>query len=418
METVENLISGQRRHRIVSNSHMKIVLIQPEVPQSEDEEFLGIYPPLGLAWLAGNVKGHDLQVLDLRCDPLDIEEWDVVGISCQTVSLENCTELAQKIRDELPEAVIITGGHHPVPQELLDFSDYVVRGEGELTFAELLCHLKGSAKKIQSIPGVTSHKRTSPDRSPANLTLLNPPNYHVISLKKYYPNQGTMVTSRGCPYHCVFCISPFGHTWRGRTPSQVITEAEILLQKGASCLHIMDDLFTYDRKRVFKICEGFHSLHALWDLPNGTRVDTVDQAMLNTMAESGCTRILYGVESGVEDVLQKIRKQTTPQEIEETVELTKNAGIEVEGLFMVGNPGDTPQTVKKTVEFIKKLDIKGHFSLATPYPGTAFWKWVKTHGKFLNIPYEDFERIPVFETPDFSAEERLSMLEWASEECR
>lgn len=398
---------------------MRIALIQPEVPQSEDEKFLGIYPPLGLAWLAGNAKGHDIRVLDLRCDPLKIEEWDVVGISCQTVSVKNCMELAQKVRSKLSEAVMITGGHHPVAQELLAFSDYVVRGEGELTFAELLHHLEeGSAiQSIQNIPGVTSHKGNNQDRPPADLTLLNPPNYDLISLSNYHPNQGTMVTSRGCPYHCIFCTSPFGHTWRGRTPSQVVAEAEYLLDRGASILHIMDDLFTYDRDRVFEICEGFRSLHVLWDLPNGTRVDTVDQEMLNTMAESGCVRILYGIESGVRDVLQRIRKHITLEKIDETVNLTKNAGIEVEGLFMVGNPGDTPETVKETVEFIKNLDMKGHFSLATPYPGTDFWKWVESHGTFLNIPYEDFEQTPVFETPDFSADERIHMWKWASASC-
>ncbi|MBU7030261.1 MAG: radical SAM protein [Theionarchaea archaeon] len=394
---------------------MKIALIQPEVPQSEDEDLLGVYPPIGLAWLAGNIK-EQAQIVDLRVTPLEIDNWDVVGISCQTVSFTNCKTLAETLRDELDEAVIVTGGHHLIPEELLTFSDYVVRGEGEITFKELLSCIEGIP--MSPILGVTSHGGSNPDRPPADVTLLDPPDYDIIPLEKYCPNEGAMVTSRGCPYHCVFCTSPFGAVWRGRTPSQVVAEAEILLGKGAQTLHIMDDLFTYERERVLQICEGFHSLSVAWDLPNGTRVDAVDQEMLTTMAESGCTKILYGIESGVQDVLNKIRKHVTLAQIEKAVSMTKNAGIEVEGLFMVGNPGDTPKTIKKTVEFAKNLDIKGHFSLATPYPGTDFYTWVKTYGTFLDVPYEDFEQVPVFETFDFSAEDRLQMLQWASAECK
>ena len=374
-----------------------------------------------------------VEILDLRLTSLTVKDWDVAGISCQTVGLEPCKTLAQQIRSKSPETVIVTGGHHSIVEELLSFSDFVVRGEGEITFRELLSYIreiKGTkiSKKVEikenkemkeykraiNIPGVSCCHKSGPDRPPADLPRLNPPDYTILSLTQYHPHEGTMVTSRGCPYHCIFCTRPFGHTWRGRTPSQVVEEAEVLVGRGAQPLHIMDDLFTFDRERVLKICEGFASLHITWDLPNGTRVDTVDQDLLNAMAESGCYRILYGIESGVIDVLKEIKKQITVEQIEKAVSMTKNAGIEAEGLFMVGNPGDTPETVKKTVEFIKKLDIKGHFSLATPYPGTDFWRWVGDHGRFLDVPYKDFEQTPVFETPAFSAEERIHMWEWAS----
>ena len=395
---------------------MKVALIQPEVPQSEDENLLGVYPPMGLAWLAGNTRTHDIEVQDLRISPLVIKEWDVVGVSCQTVAVEECRTVAQKIREENPDTIIVTGGHHSLTEELLDFSDYVVRGEGEVTFSKLLSGLE-KHRPVHTILGVSSREGSAPDRPPADLVKLNSPDYDVISVERYHPNEGTLVTSRGCPYHCTFCVRPFGHTWRGRTPSQVVEEARILRERGAEILHIMDDLFTYDRERVFKICKGLASLDVKWDLPNGTRVDTVDEDMLCTMAESGCERILYGIESGVEEVLKKIGKDITLNQIERAVSMTKKAGIEVEGLFMVGNPGDTPETIERTVEFARTLGIKGHFSLATPYPGTVFWKWVSNHGTFLNIPYSDFEQTPVFETPEFSREERMRMWEWASAAC-
>ncbi len=408
---------------------MSVALIQPEIPQSEDENLLGIYPPAGLAWIAGNIS-DEVEIIDLRLTSLTVKDWDVVGISCQTVGLEQCRMLAQQIREKSPETVIVTGGHHSVVEDILKFSDFAVRGEGEITFGELLSHIKEiklrEIKEIREIKGIKEYKRiinlpgvstpfgSAPDRPPAELSQLNPPDYNSLSLTQYHPHEGTMVTSRGCPYYCIFCTRPFGHTWRGRTPLQVVEEAELLLGKGAQTLHIMDDLFTYNKERTLKICEGFASLHTVWDLPNGTRVDSVDQDLLNAMAESGCYRILYGIESGVEDVLKRIRKQITTEQIERAISMTKNAGIEAEGLFMVGNPGDTPETIKKTVEFIKKLDIKGHFSLATPYPGTDFWRWVIHHGRFLDVPYRNFEQAPVFETPDFSAEERMHMWKWAS----
>jgi radical SAM superfamily enzyme YgiQ (UPF0313 family) len=226
-----------------------------------------------------------------------------------------------------------------------------------------------------------------------------------------------MVTSRGCPFHCIFCTHPFGYTWRGRLPGQVLEEAEDLISRGASTLHILDDLFTWDHSRVSSICERLRSLDIHWDLPNGTRADTVNEELLTIMARSGCIRMLYGIESGVKDVLNHIKKQITLEKIEKAIKMTKKAGIDVEGLFMVGNPGDTYDTIRKTVNFAKKLDIKGHFSLATPYPGTEFWKWVETHGRFLQVPYEQFEQVPVFETHNFSAQERLEALEWAQGEC-
>lgn len=395
---------------------MEIALIHPPVPQSHDESNLGKYPPLGLLWLAGNIPDHHINITDLRYQPLTIHNWDVAGITCQTVSVPCSARIAEKIRQETPDTIIVTGGHHSVPEDLLFFSQYVVQGEGEITFKKLLQYIEGGPSCNLGIASQNTH---TPPREPAYLPELNPPNYDVdgISLSHYYPNQGAMITSRGCPYNCLFCVAPFGHTWRGRTPSQVAADAEELLSRGAPYLQIMDDLFTYDRKRVFSICKKITPLSVEWELPNGTRVDTVDYSLVSAMAASGCTRILYGIESGVDNILKNIRKNITIDQIKHAVKITKDAGIKPEGLFMVGNPGDTPETIKKTVEFIKELDITGHFSLATPYPGTDFWTWVKTHGTFLDVPYQDFETVPVFETPEFSAQDRMAMLRWALKEC-
>jgi anaerobic magnesium-protoporphyrin IX monomethyl ester cyclase len=396
---------------------MNVALIQPEVPHSPDEDLLGMYPPGGLAWLAGNIPNHTCEIVDLRVGPLPRKAWDVVGISCHTVSVEEAARVAEQVRTAYKDTIIVTGGHHTLPRELLEFSDCVVRGEGEITFNELVTCLE-QENPYSSIPGVLTRGGPTPQRLPADLSTLYPPDYTTMSLSHYHPNQGTLVTSRGCPYHCIFCVSPFGHAWRGRTPSQVVQEALYLLEEGAPMLHIMDDLFTYQRDRVLKICAMFKELNCTWDLPNGTRADSVDADMLSTMAEAGCTRILYGIESGVQHVLDSIRKEITLEQIKTAVSMSKDAGIEVEGLFMVGNPGDTPNTIRETVDFIKGLDIKGHFSLATPYPGTAFWHWVEKHGDFLGVPYRDYEQVPVFETPEFSAQDRVFTLEWASQECR
>ncbi|MBU7043786.1 MAG: radical SAM protein [Theionarchaea archaeon] len=399
---------------------MRVALIQPDTPQSEDEILLGLHPPIGLAWLAGNISQHHVTVLDLRCEEMHIDmhmdTWDVVGLSCQTVSLEACNTVAHAIREELPSCIIVAGGHHPLPHELLCFSDYVVQGEGEIIFSNLLSCLD-RVKDPSKIPGLYSHTVSTPPGGPADITRLRPPAYGVLALERYHPHEGCMVTSRGCPFTCVFCTHPFGYHWRGRLPHQVITEAQDLLSRGAGALHILDDLFTWDHSRVSAICEGFRSLQIQWDLPNGTRADTVNQEVLNTMARSGCTRLLYGIESGVPKILQSMKKDLTLETIEKAIKMTKKEGIEVEGLFMVGNPGDTWETIKKTVEFAKNLDIKGHFSLATPYPGTAFWRWVEQHGRFLQVPYAQFEQVPVFETDDFSAQDRLQALRWAQQEC-
>ncbi len=412
---------------------MKTILIQP----------LGTHlfhvPPLGLGYLASVLKRKrvELKIFDLNVEPsclddfLPFESPKVIGISCAIGNVRQTFEICGKLKTRFPECFIIVGGPYPtlMGQQLLVRNreiDAAVVGEGESTVVELFERLRNQ-RDLSDVDGLIFREdgkvRSNPPRATIEpLDGLPFPAREMLPMSLYGENAGVMFTSRGCPYQCIFCSRPvFGRKWRGHSPEYVLEEMErIIKHYGVNCISFLDDNFTFDLIRAERILDGIIARN--WRLSlyfwNGIRVDSVQKGLLRKMKKAGCTAINYGVESVDPETLAKIKKDINLDQVEKAAKLTREFGIKANIFLMVGNPGDSVAIIEKIRNFVERVKVDGvHLSLATPLPGTAFWSWVEKNGRWLGYdreelldwPIDDVEdAYPVFETSDFTAEERVS----------
>lgn len=198
-------------------------------------------------------------------------------------------------------------------------------------------------------------------------------------------------------------------------PVRVIDEMEYWYRKGYDQFDINDDAFNVDRERVSEICDLIvrRGLRIKYQLYNGIRADRVTPEILQKLKDSGCTFITYGVESGNPEILKRIEKRLTLEQVRKACEWTRDAGIPFSVNFIVGHPGETYESAMDSVRFAETLPAKFiNFYNLVPYPGTSLFEWVKRNGRFLvreesylmDISYRDNE--PIFETDEFTAEDR------------
>jgi len=411
---------------------MKAALIQP----------LGSHlfrvPPLGLGYVASILKrnGFEVKIFDLNVENSALKEIfslyrpEIVGVSCVVTSVRQTFEITQKLKILLPECFVVVGGPYPsiMGEQLLTRHreiDATVVGEGESTVLELFERLQ-NGQGLDGINGLTYRdenrvKRNPPRNFIESLDSLPFPAREELPMRLYGENAGAIFTSRGCPYQCIFCSRPvFGRKWRGHSPEYVLEEIEYMRRRyGIQCLSFLDDNFTFDLERAEKILDGIISKN--WKLLlyfwNGLRVDHVTRSLLLKMKMAGCLAINYGVESVDPDVLAKIKKDISLNQVKEVIKLTRECGIKANIFLMVGNPGDNMEIVRKVKNLIERVKVDGvHLSMATPLPGTKFWDWVEENGRWLthgpeellDWPVDDVEAAyPVFETPEFTAEDRV-----------
>jgi radical SAM superfamily enzyme YgiQ (UPF0313 family) len=411
---------------------MKSVLVQP--PGNS----LFQVPPLGLGYLAAVLKqrGFEVEVFDLNVESsaldefLSVERPSVVGVSCGIGNARQAFEVVWKVKACFPGCFVVLGGPYPsiMGERLLvrhSDVDAAVIGEGEATIVEFFERFQ-KGQGLIDVDGLVFRARDkvrqNPLRAPVEpLDGLPFPARENLPMRLYDENAGVMFTSRGCPYQCVFCSrSVFGRKWRGHSPEYVLAEIEHMRkQYRISCVSFLDDNFAFDLERAEKILDGITAKK--WKLSlyfwNGIRVDSVTKGLLRKMRKAGCTAVNYGVESVNPDVLANIRKGISLDQVEKVVKLTREVGIKANVFLMVGNPGDTVKIVEKVKDFVERVKVDGvHVSLATPIPGTELWSWVDKNGRWLGYdrdelldwPVDDVEdAYPVFETPEFSAEERV-----------
>jgi len=206
----------------------------------------------------------------------------------------------------------------------------------------------------------------------------------------------SILTSRGCPYNCVYCNKLiFQRKFIMRSAENIIKEIIYLKNTyGYQDFHILDDLFTCNKERVVEFCNLVikNKLDIKWKCANGIRVNTVDLPLLKLMKKSGCYMLNYGVESGNQRILNLMRKGQTLQQIRNAVKMTKKAGINCGCCFMFGNLGEDTQTMNQTLEFAKELnpDI-AMFSILVPYPGTDVEKIIRKEGKMFIENWDDYD---------------------------
>lgn len=421
----------------------KVLLIDP--PQSAKYP----QPPLGLAMIAAVLEEHGYKVKISDLHALGVSEEavpriisketpDIVGITALTPTINASIEIAKKVKKSNENITVILGGPHGtiLPEETLHNApeiDIIVRGEGEQTMLELVKGLEeNSQNSLKEVLGLSYREnqniRSNPPRPLIlNIDVLPFPAFHLLPIGKYrlHPPFGRrtpvmpIITSRGCPYRCIFCSkSVFGNKYRGNSPDYVIDEIRLLMEKfGVKEIKFYDDVFTLDRNRVFSICEQLkeEGLDIPWTCE--TRVNLVDSKLLKNMKDTGCYMIAYGIESGNQEILNNLNKDITLEQAIHAFKLTKEADIETVAYFMIGSLGETPDTVKDTIEFAKNLDPDFvQFSITTPYPGTELYDRLAKEGclseewdkyMYANLNSSDY---PAFETKNLSREE---LKEWS-----
>jgi len=401
-----------------------IYLVNPQVPRSRDEEKKGLYPPLGLLYIATVLKerGYEVKIYELNVESsnklihdVQREQPDVVGITVHTVSFPIVKSLIKELRQSSPSTTIVCGGPHATlcPEDFINIADIVVRGEGE-EVARDLPNLLHAIKELKTRAMKTT--LVVQGASP-NIDELPIPDRALLNTSYYGENIGVLVTSRGCPFNCLFCCVRylFSRAYRARSPMKVLQEVLYLVDRfNVHRVKFVDDEFTVVRSRVREICQLLkeYGVGVTWSLPNGIRVDTVDERLLRDMSEAGCDLVWFGIESGSERVLKYIRKGIDLEKARGVIKIAKDYGIRVGGFFMIGAPGETLDEFKKIIDLIPKLDLDYiHFSIATPYPNTEFWNWVQVHGRFITLDYQYFEKTFIFETPDYTIRDRLRAVE-------
>jgi radical SAM superfamily enzyme YgiQ (UPF0313 family) len=352
---------------------------------------------------------------------------DVIGLSVYTFEAPLAYRIVSMVKKSSLNAKIILGGPHPtfMPKEALDnLADFVVVGEGEQTTLELLRAIE-NGKKPYNIRGIAYQHNDQFVVNPSrdfikNLDSIPFPARHLLPMDKYTDKlrDGTkaisIMTGRGCPFECVFCNSPQLYRRRVRYHSlnYVISELRECIEKfKVHAFQIVDDTFSLSKKRVIDFCQRLmeEGLNIKWGCL--TRPDVVDPHLLSKMKEAGCTNIAYGIESGSECILHLIKKQITVNHVKNAIRLTKMAGIKVEGLFMIGNIGETKDTILETNNLAKELDLDyTSFQLATPFPGTEFRKMANQYGKILPKGWEHYLSDEVTFIPNGLTEKEL--LEW------
>jgi anaerobic magnesium-protoporphyrin IX monomethyl ester cyclase len=406
---------------------MNVILISPPhkntisttIPDKINKE-RGLEPPLGLLYVASRLKQnrkHVVTIIDSDAEGLDYSSLeqrisrskpDIVGIQVLTFTLLDALQTASVVKNISKSISVVFGGPHVTiyPTESLMYKDvdYIVRGEGEISFNKMLDGIESGAS-LSAIDGIGFKKNgnLTITKEPVFIDDLNSmpfPDRTLLPYKKYYSLLSrnfpitTMMTSRGCPYNCIFC-KRMGKKFRAISAQKVVEEIEHCLNIGIKEIFFYDDTFTIDNKRVFEICDLINKkgLKFYWNAR--ARVDTVDYDLLLAMKRAGCKRISFGVESGNPAVLKNLKKGITLKQAMTVFGFARNIRIETLADFMIGSPGETRQHIMETIRFARKLKTDyAQFSLTVPYPGTALYEEALANGIIKSDVWREFARNP------------------------
>ncbi|MBI3635070.1 MAG: B12-binding domain-containing radical SAM protein [Candidatus Rokubacteria bacterium] len=360
----------------------KLVFVEPK------STHLHIYsrvciPRLGSVLLATimRTKGYDVRVYIEDIHAIDMGEVmsaDLVAISAITSTAPQSYRLADQVRAN--GAIAVMGGTHTsfLPQEGLQHADFVVRGEGEFAFQELVDAIQAGTgfEKIQNLTYLVDGRVVNnPERPKIPNLDVNPiPDYHLIT--GWEPGGVISVaTSRGCPFSCTFCSVPgmYGHAFRTHSIARVLEELE--LHKGNAYTFFADDIFTANKKRVKELLRGMidRDLTPQWGAQ--VRTETVDDPeLLQMMRDSNCFNVYVGFESINPRTLKLFQKKQDLAKIERSIERFHAHDIKIHGMFVVGSDEDDLETLDATAEFALKQDIDSvQFMILTPIPGSPDW---------------------------------------------
>lgn len=409
---------------------MHITLINPPSPSgAPSSRFI----PLGLGYLVAYLESNqfEVDVIDYQAekisdkqliDRLESKQSRIVGITTSTLTYKPARDIVKKVKKEISNCITIFGGPHVtvLDRETLKETpevDIIVRGEGERTLLEIANTVSNERRnKIADVIGITFRDNREITRNIdrsfiKNLDELPHPAFDHFNLDKYTINGKRylpIITSRGCPFQCTFCLASkmCGTGFRTRSPEKVIDELEWLKNEHkADIFAFYDDTFTFNMNRAYEICEGIkkRGLDLPWDCR--TRVDRINPEILLKMREANCQLIHFGIESGSQKMLNIMKKGTTVEQNAKGIKMAQEVGIAVAISVVVGYPGETVELLKETFEFIRKTEPDYVYACqAIPYPGTEMLYELKKLGWKVSEDWNLFdEQSTVFENPLLSS---------------
>ncbi len=377
-----------------------IVLIKPYFAKNVPHN-VWVFPPLGLGYLATSLRetGKEVKIIDgTFSDPGSVvtdalrEKPEIIGISSMVTEKRDAIEVAKALRGMNFKGSLVAGGPQPTiePQAFLKHFDYVVIGEGEVTFNELVEKLL-SGESPKDVKGIAYLKDGNVFHTPKREFIQDLDSVkldrNVFENEKYIRHWEkhfgysctAVVTTRGCPFSCKFCSKPaFGDSFRARSAGNVVNEMEELQGLGYEKLWIADDVFTLRMGRVRDICTKMRERGVDLKWTCLSRADKADVATFKEMKNSGCEMVFFGMESGSDYMLQRMQKAITVEMSKKAVAAAKEAGLKVGSFFLLGFPGETSESMLQTLELIRKTPLDYvSFTVAYPLPGTELYDEVR-----------------------------------------
>jgi anaerobic magnesium-protoporphyrin IX monomethyl ester cyclase len=392
---------------------MKITLIFPNYNLRKVLK-TPFHPPLGLAMIAAVLEkaGYAVSIIDAAALDLKNKELlaklheidpDVIGITTNIVLAHQSLELSVLIRRYLPNTKLVFGGPwaSAVYEMLLqkNFCDFVIVGEGEYAFIELLRAIEKEDLPEKN-PGIAyfDPKAKSIQLEPAclidDLDALPLPAWHLFPPAHQYPSHRKgqvfypIMTSRGCPYQCNHCTKiVHGSKVRFRKIENIINEIRHLKENfGLEEITIIDDNFIINKKRAEKILDEIirNNFNIHIQFSNGVRADMITPQFVRKLKRAGTYKMAIGVESGNQEVVNKIGKKLSLNAVRRAAKMIKNEGIILMAFFIIGHPFDTVKTMNDTINFAIEIDPDiPLFFKAIPFPGTELYNQVLKEGKFI-----------------------------------
>lgn len=383
---------------------MKTLILRPKIkvgfealmPEEIGEKWV-CFPSVGSLYVRQYARSHGHHCDYLDAEALDLsfeqaaqkaasENYDLVALPADTYSFLSTIWQIKQVRKFAPKAKIVCGGVHPTiyPEQtaaLADF-DFVVFGDGERPFAELLDAI-GKGSDPSGIPGVAFDSGDGIVSGPVpelekDLDSLGFPDISDIPLHPYFSSLAKarpampMVTSRGCPFRCTFCDRPkLAHKLRFRSADHVIAEMEHMIKCGVREFSIYDDTFTANKKRALEILQRMTALSGKIGFDIRSRVDTTDDDLLDALSKAGCERVYIGVETGDEAMQKKIKKNIDLDVAKKVFKQVQQRRMKALAYFMVGLPGETGEQANRTIDYARKLAADFYlFEVFVPMPAT------------------------------------------------
>ena len=332
---------------------------------------------------------------------------DIIGFSATTSSFLDAAHMAAEIKKVKPDVMTVCGGVHcsALGASLLkDYPsfDFIIKGEGEITLAELACgrspvDIKGLVWRKGQEVIENGPRNMIPDLDilpfPAYEKLKGFPHGYNLPLFSYASFPGTsMVTSRGCMFQCSYCDrSVFKKGFRYNSAKYIYDHLIHLRQKfGVRHVNIYDDLFTADKKRIIELCDMLVKNPIDIQFNCAVRVGFAPDELLQRLKSAGCLMVSLGIESADPDMLLKHKAGVTVDVVKDTVTRIQAAGLRAKGLFMMGLPGETEDSIRRTSDFVLSLGLDDmNMAKFTPFPGAPLWKSIHNEGTFE----EDWEQM-------------------------